>query len=64
MRICVPELNALAPTYTPVQRESDPLAGVNRPRRGVNHTHLSSSKLYERVDPKLLHNSGPSWPLR
>jgi hypothetical protein len=64
MRICVLELNALEPTYTPVQRESDPLAGVNRPGRGINHTHLSSSELYERVDLKLYSNSGPSWPLR
>jgi hypothetical protein len=64
MRICIPELNALEPTHTPVQRKSDPLAGVNRPRNGANQTHLSKLELYERVDLKLYSNSGPSWPLR
>jgi hypothetical protein len=38
------------------------LAGVKRPRRGVNHPPPSSAKVKESVELYLYFPSGPSWP--
>lgn len=53
MQLCVPgrdgnvctELAALEPPQSPVQRQSDLFAGVNRPGRGVNRPILPSFEI-------------------
>ena len=36
---------------------------VKRPGRGVNHPHLCSAEVKERVEPYLYSLCGPSWPV-
>jgi hypothetical protein len=37
--------------------------GVRRPGRGVDHPHLTSAKVKERVEQYIYSLSGPSWPV-